>query len=102
MLKAIKDGGLWKGIDCVIEQPIFVESHPNNLIQLADMIAYVIHGYYKGDSNLKEFFEMSKSKMYRVDGKPDSFGLKEFPWMCGSGGRCAQLRRNCLPKATRL
>ena len=65
----------------VIEQPVFVESHTHNLIQLADMIAYVIHRYYKGDPNFTEFFELSKSKMYRVDGKPDSFGLKEFPWM---------------------
>ena len=43
------------------------------------MIAYVILKHYKGDSNFKEFFEMLKSKMYRVDGKLDSFGLKEFP-----------------------
>ena len=77
--KAIKDGGLWKGIDHVIEQPIFVESHMYNLIQLADMIAYVILKHYKGDPKFKEFFEMLKSKMYRVDGNLDGFGLKEFP-----------------------
>ena len=35
VLSAIKDGGLWKGIDHIIEQPIFVESHTYNLIQLA-------------------------------------------------------------------
>lgn len=77
--KAIKDGGLWKGIDHVIEQPIFVESHTYNLIQLADMIAYVILKHYKGDLKFKEFFEMLKSKMYRIDGNLDGFGLKEFP-----------------------
>ena len=79
MRKAIKDGGIWRGIDHVIEQPIFVESHMHNLIQLADMIAYVILKHYKSDSKFEGLFEMLKLKMYRVDGKLDSFGLKEFP-----------------------
>lgn len=77
--KAIKDGGIWKGVDHVIEQPIFVESHTHSLTQLADMIAYVILKHYKGDSKFEGLFEMLKSKMYRADGKLDGFGLKEFP-----------------------
>lgn len=76
---AIKDGGIGKVIDHIIEEPIFVESHTHNLIQLADMIAYVIHKHYKGDSKFEGLFEMLKSKMYRADGNLDGFGLKEFP-----------------------
>ena len=77
--KAINEGGIWKDIDHIIEQPIFVESHTSDLIQLADMIAYVVLKHYKGDSRFEESFEMLKSKMYRVDGELDGFGLKEFP-----------------------
>ena len=77
--KAIKDGGVWRSIDHVIEQPIFVDSHTHNLIQLADMIAYVILRRYKGDSKFEGLFEILKSKMYRADGRLNGFGLKEFP-----------------------
>jgi hypothetical protein len=77
--KTIKDGGIWKDIDHVIEQPIFVESHTHNMIQLADMIAYVVLKHYKGDSRFEGLFDMLKSKMYRVDGILTGFGLKEFP-----------------------
>lgn len=77
--KAVKNGGIWKDIDHVIEQPIFVESYTHNLIQLADMIAYVILKHYKGDSRFEGLFEMLKSKMYQVDGRLDGFGLKKFP-----------------------
>ena len=95
--KTIKGGGVWKGIDHVIEQPIFVESHTHNLIQLADMIAYVALKHYKGDSNSEGLFE-TKPKMYRFGGRLEGFGLKEFPWVCRSGSRSAQLRGICFPK----
>lgn len=77
--KAVKNGSIWQSIDHVIEYPIFVESHVHNLIQLADMIAYVMLKHYKGDSEFEELFELLKSKMYRSGGKLDGFGLKEFP-----------------------
>ena len=77
--KAVKNGSNWQSIDHVIEHPIFVESHAHNLIQLADMIAYVMLKHYKGDSEFGELFELLKSRMYRYGGKLDGFGLKEFP-----------------------
>jgi len=77
--KVVKNGSSWQNIDHVIEYPIFVESHVHNLIQLADMIAYVMLKHYKGDSKFEELFELLKSKMYRAGGKLDGFGLKEFP-----------------------
>ena len=46
----------------VIENPIFVESHRWNLIQLADMIAYVVHRHYRKDSRFEGWF-----KSYRDD-----------------------------------
>ncbi len=77
--KAVKNGSNWQNIDHVIAHPIFVESHAHNLIQLADMIAYVMLKHYRSDSEFEELFELLKSKMYRSDGKLDGFGLKEFP-----------------------
>ena len=77
--KAVKNGGIWQSIDHIIEHPIFVESHVHNLIQLADMIAYIMLKHYKGNPEFEELFELLKSKMYRADGKLDGFGLKEFP-----------------------
>lgn len=77
--KAVKHGSSWQSIDHVIEYPIFVESHVHNLVQLADMIAYVVLKHYKSDPEFEELFELLKSKMYRFGGKLDGFGLKEFP-----------------------
>lgn len=77
--KAVKNGSIWQSIDHVIEHPIFVESRVNGLVQLADMIAYVMLKHYRGDSEFEEMFELLKLKMYRVNGKLDGFGLKEFP-----------------------
>lgn len=76
---AIKMGGIRHRIDHIIEDPIFVESDTHNLIQLADMVAYVLLKHYKGDSKFEEWFGLLKSKMYRSGDGPDIFGLKEFP-----------------------
>ncbi len=77
--KAVKNDSIWQSIDHVIEHPIFVESHAHNLIQLADMIAYVMLKHYRSDSEFEGLFELLKSKMYRSGSKLDGFGLKEFP-----------------------
>ncbi len=66
-------------IDHVIEDSIFVESHLRNLIQLADMIAYIIYKCRKGDPQFKGWFERLHSKMYRPGGKRNDSGIKEFP-----------------------
>ena len=63
----------------VIENPIFVESHRWNLIQLADMIAYVVHKHYRKDSRFEGWFKSLKPKMHRSDGRIHGFGINEIP-----------------------
>ena len=63
----------------VIEDPTFVESHKRNLIQLADMIAYVVHKHYRADPMFEKWFESLKPKMYHSNGKLYGFGIREFP-----------------------
>lgn len=74
--------GRWKskiGSSHVIETPIFVDSFRWNLIQLADMIAYVIHRHYKKDSEFERWFKLLDSKMYRSNGVLYGFGINEIP-----------------------
>ena len=63
----------------VVENPIFVDSFRWNLIQLADMIAYVVHKYYKKDPEFEGWFKSLVPKMYRSDGKLYGFGINEIP-----------------------
>ena len=75
----VRNGSAAKRIDHVIEDPIFKKSHLRHLIQLADMVAYVIHKHYRGDTQFDNWFEGLKPKMYQPNGDLNSFGLKEFP-----------------------
>ena len=76
----VREGSMWQNIDHVIEEPIFTRSHLRNLIQLADMIAYVIYRhYYKKDVKFKEWFESLVAKMYQPYGSIHGYGIKEFP-----------------------
>ena len=75
----VRKGSPQQQIDHVIEDPIFVKSHLRNMIQLADMIAYVVYRHHKGDPRFREWFEMLKPKMHTHDGKLDGFGFKKFP-----------------------
>ena len=77
--KLVRRGSAMQRVDHVIEDPIFTKSHLRNLIQLADMIAYVIHKHYRGDAQFENWFEGLKHKMYQPGGDLNSFGLKEFP-----------------------
>ena len=63
----------------VIENPIFVESHRWNLIQLADMIAYVVHRHYQKDPRFERWFELLESKMYPSSDKTRDFGIDVIP-----------------------
>ena len=63
----------------VMEDPIFIESHLKNLIQLSDMIAYIIHRAYLDRDEFKVWLEKLKPSMYQPNGNLASFGLKEFP-----------------------
>lgn len=75
----VRNGSPRQRIKHVLEDPIFTRSHLRNLIQLADMIAYVVHKNYRGDSKFKEWFEKLKPKMYQPSGALFGFGIKEFP-----------------------
>lgn len=77
--KLVRRGSIWQSVDHVIEDPIFTKSHLRNLIQLADMIAYVIHKHYKEDHDFEKWFESLIPKMYQPEGKLNTYGLKEFP-----------------------
>ena len=63
----------------VIEIPIFVDSSRWNMIQLVDVIAYIVHKHYKNDSQFERWFNLLNSKMYRSDGALYGFGINEIP-----------------------
>ena len=79
ILEEIRRRGGHLGSYRVIENPIFVESHRWNLIQLADMIAYVVHKYYRKDSNFERWFKILKPKMYHSGDRLYGFGINEIP-----------------------
>ena len=63
----------------VIENPIFVDSFRWNLIQLADMIAYVVRRHYEEDPRFEGWFKSLVPKMYHSDGALYGFGINEIP-----------------------
>jgi len=77
--KLVRRGSSWQKVDHVIEDPIFTKSHLRNIIQLADMVAYIVHKYIKRDPQFGAWCESLKTKMYQPDGRLSDFGLKEFP-----------------------
>ena len=76
---AVRYGTKTQKIHHVMEDPIFVESHLKNLIQLSDTIAYIIHRAYLGHDEFKIWLEKLKPSMYQPNGNLASFGLKELP-----------------------
>lgn len=77
--RLVRQGGPMQRADHVLEDMIFVQSHLRNPIQLADMAAYVVHKYYKGDPMFKDLFEKIMLKMYRPMGMSEGYGIKVFP-----------------------
>ena len=75
----VRKGGMRRGIQHVIEDPIFVESRMRNLIQLADMVAYVVHKHYTNNPMFDKWFQSLVPKMYHHNGKLHGFGIVEFP-----------------------
>ncbi|MCE2498862.1 MAG: DUF3800 domain-containing protein [Nitrosopumilaceae archaeon] len=63
----------------VIENPIFVESDRWNLIQLADMVAYVVHRHCRKDARFERWFKLLEPKMYHSGGRIRGFGINEIP-----------------------
>ena len=85
----------------VVETPIFVDSFRWNLIQLADIIAYVVHKHYKKDAKFENWFQSLVPKIYNYDGKLYGFGINEITlrWQTSlknAGSRSAQLRKTEL------
>ena len=62
----------------VMESPIFIESYLKNLIQLSDMIAYIIHRAYLDRKEFKVWLEKLKPSMYQPNGNLALFGLVEL------------------------
>lgn len=79
ILKLVRDGSDQQQVEHIIEDPVFTPSHLRNLIQLADMIAYVVRRHYRHDPKFKDWFEGLKPKMYQPSGQLHGFGLKKFP-----------------------
>ena len=77
--RLVRQGSHWQKARHVIEDPIFTKSHLRNLIQLADMIAYITQKYYRYDPKFKAWFERLKPKMYQPGGVLTGFGIKKFP-----------------------
>ena len=79
ILTGARSGRSRLGNHHVIENPIFVDSFRWNLIQLADMVAYVVHKYYNKDPMFEGWFKSLDSKMYRSGGQLYGFGINEIP-----------------------
>ena len=56
-----------------------MESYRWNLIQLADMIAYVVHKHYRKDSRFERGLKPLEPKMYHSGGRLYGFGINEIP-----------------------
>ncbi len=76
--RRVREGGSRQSIDHVVANSIFVKSNLENLIQLADMIAYITHKHYRDDPQFKGWFERLHLQMYRSGGQCGS-GINEFP-----------------------
>ncbi len=59
---AVRYGTNVQRIRHVIEDPIFTKSHLRNLIQLSDMIAYIIHRVYSGHKEFERRLEELKPR----------------------------------------
>ena len=70
-------GGSRRNRHHVLENPIFVESHMWNLIQMADMIAYVVHRHYKKDLRFEKWFKLLVPKMYHSGNQLYGYGIRE-------------------------
>lgn len=79
LTKLVRKGSSHQWIEHVIEDPIFIKSHLRNLIQLTDIVAYVIHRRQRGDSEFKKWFDQLTTKMYQPNGDLYKWGLKIFP-----------------------
>ena len=76
--KITKSKSYYRNVTNIIKFPIFEESHLYDLIQLTDMIAYIIHKHYRGDPKFSNWFEGLRKKMYHPNDKWN-LGITEFP-----------------------
>ena len=70
----------FQSIRNVIEDPVFSPSHLNNIIQLADAVAYCVFRRIKNDGEFVSYFKTIKDNFdKRPDGEILKYGLKIFP-----------------------
>lgn len=79
IIDLMKRGDRFPSIDHLIEHPIFVKSSTRNMIQIADMVSYVVHRHCKNHPPFNDWFSMIESNLYRHKGVADGFGIKRFP-----------------------
>ena len=80
ILGEVRKGSGRLGSRRVVENPIFVDSFRWNLVQLADMIAYVVHRRYRQDAKFEGWFKSLVPKMYHYDDRLYGFGINEIPY----------------------
>lgn len=74
MRKFHSSGTFWRGIDKVIETPLFVDSKLTSMIQVADLIAYAVRRFF--DNNDAELIDAISARFDRVKGKV--VGVRHF------------------------
>ena len=79
VMDVVRNENSQQRVEHVIEDIIFTKSHLRNMIQLADIVAYITHKHYRHDLKFKVWFEKMTSKMYAHNDKLRGFGIKEFP-----------------------
>lgn len=74
MRKFHAEGTFWRGIDKVIETPLFVDSKLTSMIQVADLIAYAVRRFF--DNNETELIGAISPRFDRAKGKV--VGVRHF------------------------
>lgn len=77
--KLVKNGTPFQSVDHIMGNPVFIESHMSGMMQLTDMIAYVIHRNHRGDRQFKAWLEDLLPKTYCPNGGMAKRGIKTFP-----------------------
>ncbi|MCL5102844.1 MAG: DUF3800 domain-containing protein [Armatimonadetes bacterium] len=89
-LRYLEKGTEFLAISRIAEGLLFIPSHENNLLQLADLCAYNVHRQFRahgkecdspdGFVNRYSYFERIEPKLYKsADGNFMGWGLKRFP-----------------------
>lgn len=69
-----RSGTFWTGIEYVIEDPMFVDSHLNSTVQLADVCAYALRRYLENSE--EELFDLVFQRADRLGDR--TVGVRHF------------------------